>query len=181
MSLIYKDEGKREENTKWSCNATVSPRPCPSCSCLFLPFLCMESRSALRGLLKFCALWWRADGWYLEDNQDIMKRGMLGHAVIRELLSCQPPVQAHSQRCSQLKDLRVLCQLPLGGSWFLQAQGICTVSLITPATEAATDSTAQPVGTSHPGAHQLVGYIIKTSAVPIFTDPCAVHYQQPNI
>lgn len=105
MSLTHKDAEKREENIKRSCNATVSPRPCPSCSCLFLPFLCMYSGSALRGLLKFWALWWRADGWYLEDNQDIMKRGTLGHALIRELLSCQPPVQAHSQCCPQLKDL----------------------------------------------------------------------------
>lgn len=149
MSLTYKDVGKREKNIKWSCNATGSPRPCPSCSCLFLPFLCMESGSALRGLLKVWALWWRAD------------------------------VQTHRQRCSQLKDLRVLCQLPLEGSWFLQAQDICTLSITTPATEAATDSASQTVGTFHPGAHRLVGYITKTSAVPIFI--CAVCYQQPNI
>lgn len=159
----------------------VSPLPCPSCSCLFLPFLSMESRSTLRGLLKFWALWWGADGWYLEDNQAHNEEGNVWDALIRRLLSCQPPVQAHRQCCSQLKDLRALCQLPLEGSWFLQAQDIFTVSLTAPAAQVAPDSTAQLVGAFHPGAHQLVGYITKTWSVPIFTDPCAVHYQQVSI
>lgn len=131
---------------------------------------------ALRGLLKFWALWWWTGGWYSEDNQAHDEGGMLEHALIRELLSSQPPVHVHRQCCSQIKDFRVLCQLPLERSWFLQAQDICTVSLTTPVTEVASDPAAWPVGTFHLGAHQLVGCITKTSAVPIFTDPCAVHY-----
>lgn len=70
------------------------------------------------------------------------------------------------------QELQFFWQLLLEGSYFLQTEDICGVSLTTPVAEVATYSTSQLVGTFVPRTHQLVDYITKTSTVPIYRTTC---------
>lgn len=86
----------------------VSPRKCPSCSHLYLPFPAQKAGALTcsQGSAEVCparswAPWWEADGQYFEDREAQDEEGNAWARADRQ----PPPAQAHGQCCSWLKNL----------------------------------------------------------------------------